>query len=68
MFNVLDYYAAPHLELEKEEEEPGILETVKDLKLGYWLFWITIAFTFTQIYSFMLYTTDYLQEKFHVGM
>jgi len=68
VFNVLDYYAAPHLSLESEEEEPGILETVKDLGLGCWMFFVTIAMTFTQIYSFMLYATDYLQEKFHVTL
>uniref|UniRef100_A0A6B2L9Z2 Lysosomal dipeptide transporter MFSD1 n=1 Tax=Arcella intermedia TaxID=1963864 RepID=A0A6B2L9Z2_9EUKA len=62
---VLDWYAEPILELDlvQDDEEPSILESVKQLPLSYWLLFTINASSFALMYVIMLYSVDFMVEK-----
>eukprot|EP01125_Pyxidicula_operculata_P007959 TRINITY_DN2682_c0_g1_i1.p1 TRINITY_DN2682_c0_g1~~TRINITY_DN2682_c0_g1_i1.p1 ORF type:complete len:595 (-),score=59.60 TRINITY_DN2682_c0_g1_i1:142-1926(-) len=64
-YNILDWYATPYLGLDSKDDEHGgnVFAAVKELPLTYWLLFYITAASSSMIHVIMLYSVDYLTEK-----
>jgi len=64
-YALLDWYAAPVFELDDKEstEEESLFTGIKKLPLSYWLLFQITATSSAMVHVIMLYSVDYLTEK-----
>lgn len=68
LFALIDWYAAPVLELGSEaDEEITAWAAVKLLPASYWTLFTILGTTLTMVYIMSLYSVDYLGEKWGFG-